>query len=619
MQLAKCRLWFLVSCLSCSLYAQPSATTETLKVVPPLVSFSGVISDVNGKPLTGVVGVTFALYAEQQGGTPLWLETQNVYPDKTGHYTVMLGSTSSSGIPSRIFASGEARWLGVQPQGQAEQPRVFVLSVPYAMEAANAQTVGGLPASAFVLAAPPSSSGVSAATQSEAAQPSVTGTTAVTTADGSVNAVPLWDSVSDITSSVMTQTGSGSTARIGIGTSKPGTTLDVNGTASVRGTLYLNSAGTATAGKGYNSRPQDFIASAYNSSTSAAVPQTFQWQAEPSGNDTGSPSGTLNLLFGSGSNAPGETGLKIGSNGRLTFAGGQSFPGTVTSVALSAPISDFTVSGSPVAGSGTLGLNWTVAPTNSSTANAIVKRNSTGGFSSGPIYATANSGAYPIAGYDFSSGSHGVDGYSGNGYGVYGTGVTGVYGSGSEDGDGVDAINDSGGYGLYSWTADGTGISAYFNGPTGHCAVFGDGGFVCTGSKSAVVPVNGGARQVALYAVEAPENWFEDFGSARLSHGEVVIRLEPTFAQTVNTEMNYHVFLTPRGECEGLYVAESDGAGFTVHELHHGTSNVAFDYRIVARRKGYENIRLADMTKRMGRPRPRIPAAAKQVKPAALK
>jgi hypothetical protein len=34
-----------------------------------------------------------------------------------------------------------------------------------------------------------------------------------------------------------------------------------------------------------------------------------------------------------------------------------------------------------------------------------------------------------------------------------------------------------------------------------------------------------------------------------------------------------------------------------VHELGGGKANVAFDYRIMARRKGYETVRLADKTK----------------------
>jgi hypothetical protein len=64
----------------------------------------------------------------------------------------------------------------------------------------------------------------------------------------------------------------------------------------------------------------------------------------------------------------------------------------------------------------------------------------------------------------------------------------------------------------------------------------------------------------------------------------------------VNTTRDYHVFLTPRGDCEGLYVSNVDSHSFTVRELRRGISNVEFDFRIVARRKGYENIRLADKT-----------------------
>src|SRR5580704_1401773 len=115
--------------------------------------------------------------------------------------------------------------------------------------------------------------------------------------------------------------------------------------------------------------------------------QTFRWQAEPVGNDTSTASGSLNLLYGSGGNPPAETGLRISSKGLFTFASGQTFPGTgsgtVKSVGLSASISDFTVTGSPVTSSGTLGLNWNIAPTNGNTPNAIVKRDASGNFTAG--------------------------------------------------------------------------------------------------------------------------------------------------------------------------------------------------------------------------------------------
>ncbi len=100
-----------------------------------------------------------------------------------------------------------------------------------------------------------------------------------------------------------------------------------------------------------------------------------------------------------------------------------------------------------------------------------------------------------------------------------------------------------------------------------------------------------------LSAIESPKNWFEDFGSAQLSAGAATVALEPDFAQTVNTGVEYHVFLTPNGDCKGLYVTRKMASSFEVHELGGGASSVSFDYRIVALRKKFENIRMQDHTK----------------------
>ena len=134
----------------------------------------------------------------------------------------------------------------------------------------------------------------------------------------------------------------------------------------------------------------------------------------------------------------------------------------------------------------------------------------------------------------------------------------------------------------------------------GCCDIDTSGDLFCTGSKSAVVPLNSD-RKVALYAVEAPENWFEDFGTSELRGGSAVISLDPAFRQTINADAGYHVFLTPKGDCQGLYVSQETPASFVVRELGGGRSNIAFDYRITARRKGYENIRLADLTEHINR------------------
>jgi hypothetical protein len=129
----------------------------------------------------------------------------------------------------------------------------------------------------------------------------------VTTTGGTANAIPLFTTATNIQSSILTQTG----------------TAGVN----VLGKLTLPATGVATATAGKNSRPEGFVASAFNSTTSTAVAQTFQLQAEPAGNNTAAASGTLNLLYGSGTAAATETGLKISNKGVITFASGQTFPG----------------------------------------------------------------------------------------------------------------------------------------------------------------------------------------------------------------------------------------------------------------------------------------------------
>src|SRR6202790_4941192 len=214
-----CCLFLLLVALSA--FGQQEATNNAA-VVPPLINFSGTLTDINGKPLTSIVGVTFFLYNDQQALSPLWLETQNVTPDKNGRYSVQLGSTSSTGLPADIFVAGEARWLGVQPQGQAEYPRVMLLSVPYALKAGDAQTIGGLPSSAFLLA--PSATGTRSSTRTAISTPLISGPV---TGSGTVNFLPLWDGVSDIISSALFQSGSAPTAMIGINTASPSATLDV--------------------------------------------------------------------------------------------------------------------------------------------------------------------------------------------------------------------------------------------------------------------------------------------------------------------------------------------------------------------------------------------------------
>jgi hypothetical protein len=651
----------------------PSAPGVSSPALPNLVSFNGTLKNSAGRPIQSITGVTFSLYAEEQGGgAPLWLETQNVTPDGTGRYTAQLGKNTS--LPASLFASGEARWLGVRMGGDPEQPRVLLVAVPYAMKAADADTVGGLPASAFVLAAP-ATNGVpiaSAASPSVALAASSATSSDVTTTGGTVNTLPLFTTATNVQNSVVTQTGSGSTAKIGINVAAPAATLDIKGGEYVRGTLTLPAIGNASATAGKNSQANLFISSAFNSSTGTPVNQKFQLQAEPINNNKASASGTLNLLYATGTNAPAETGLSINSKGQIAFAAGQTFPGvgtgTITSVGLTAPSSDFTVSGSPVTSSGTLALNWTVAPTGSTTANAIVKRDANGNFNGNVIGAATleaadvylsdslSVGGSSLSPFQVSTSANnaiGVSGFvrgtTGASYGVYGqtnssdldaagvygitissesAGVKGVqsFGSGTATGQSYSAGvwgDSQNGVGMLGTADDSNAVVGVNNSPTGyttayfdskstngaafvlytnsasfggHCSVDVKGNLACSGSTSALVPLDGGTRNVALSTIQSPQSWFEDFGSARLVNGVAVVHLDSDFIQTVNAEVDYKVFPVPDGDCKGLYVANKTATSFEVRELGGGTSNVSFDYRVTALRRNYENVRFADHT-----------------------
>jgi hypothetical protein len=116
------------------------------------------------------------------------------------------------------------------------------------------------------------------------------------------------------------------------------------------------------------------------------------------------------------------------------------------------------------------------------------------------------------------------------------------------------------------------------------------GNFSCLGTKSAAVPYGDGTLR-RLYSVESPESWFEDFGEGALKRGKARIMIAADFKRCIGRG-TLHVFLTPLGDCKGLYVRRRSAGGFDVQELGGGTSSLKFSYRIVAKRKGTENKRL---------------------------
>jgi hypothetical protein len=761
--------------------AQSAATAPQ---VPRLVKFSGTVQNFTANEAgsgivardsasvpTNVIGVTFSLYSQQTGGVALWSEVQNVRADNTGRYTVQLGSTRPEGLPVELFNTAQAQWLGVRQEGQAEQPRIMLLSVPYALEAADAETFGGKPPSAY-MSALNSGAGVNSIGTTLGRN----GKQAPAGGGGTTNYIALWTSSTNLGDSVMYQ----SSNNIGIGTTSPGypltvsgnntgaiisvtqagsgigvnaysystsgggtavlgktqgksgigvrgeslastgDTIGVYGTAdsdagvAVQGTVISatgdtvgvqgNSAsdagvgvygfvsattGTTVAVQGITKSPDGIGVSGSASSTSGSnfgvqgdsdSPEgvgVYGNASASSGDTTGvyglvqssEGDGVLGSAVAASGNAAGvrgvstsdsgtgvygeasdtsgdvagvygttaspagqavyghntgESGMSIGVYGVSDSASGVAILGasTTTSAGAYGVVGN---SASPTGGgmggsnTSTTGIAYGVIGETMSTSGFGVagKAQATTGASTGVVGQTASSTGFGVVGNATSTegGSYGVAGMVGSpeGTGVYGTGV----GASEEGGTVTDRplgawgdTNQEGGIGVLGTADDTIAVAGYNNanvatgsfqndettnigspvlathGPhfAGICLMDVSGNLACNGTKSAVVPVDGGTRQVALYAVEAPENWFEDAGSARLSHGSAVVRFEPTFAQTINGGVAYHVFLTPKGDCKGLYVTNETADGFEVagtrrrhseHRLrlsHHGAT-----------------------------------------------
>ena len=238
-----------------------------------------------------------------------------------------------------------------------------------------------------------------------------------------------------------------------------------------------------------------------------------------------------------------------------------------------------------------------------------------------------------VGGFSDAENGTGVSGTvtSDAGYGVFGEsrGGSAMYGLDTEGGTAVYA-NSPSGVGVESQSGDDAGIftsshgvgvnatgttigvsaavsstSSYpFVASTSGSTVFqvdGKGDVSYTGSLEPTTSMRDGSSATAFGAkTTAPT--LEDTGTAQLVGGASAVRLDPTFAATIDPSTPYRVFLTPGGDSRGLYVANKSAVGFVVRESQGGRSSMSFDYRIVAAPIGHARDRMA----RIGRDTPSV-------------
>ena len=175
--------------------------------VPRVMWYSGVFRPVTTQLIASVEQVTVAVYRDRDGGDVMWQETQNVAMEAGGRYNLLMGATSPDGLPADLFTSGEARWIGItfNRPGEVEQPRIPMASVPYALKAADADTLGGLPASAY-LRADTSKSASTDGLSSQGSEAAASSDVSVLTA-GTPGYVGLFTDSANLGNSVLFQSG----------------------------------------------------------------------------------------------------------------------------------------------------------------------------------------------------------------------------------------------------------------------------------------------------------------------------------------------------------------------------------------------------------------------------
>jgi hypothetical protein len=448
-------LTLLLAAPSVTAQTSTSNATATSALVPRLIRMSGTLNTPSPASAAGsVVNVTFSLYQEETGGTSLWQETQNVEVDATGHYTALLGTTQAEGLPIDLFTSAQAQWLGVRPEGQGEQPRIMLVSVPFALKAGDAETLGGKPASAYVTAAPLATNStvginstalVSGISEKGISLPHPLSSHPLdVSGSGTANYLSLWTSSSILGTSGIYQ--NPSNGDLGIGTTHPSSALEVQsvgstsifgGTAnsSQRGVFGVNIAESGTQAAG--------VLGQTSSTSGYAVV----------GNATASTGGTVGVygtaLSPTGTGVYGTTSSATGQNAGVSGVSNspEGFGVLGTSSSLTGPGTGASGTANSPDGIGVLGSNVAT----SGSANGVL----------GSSDSTSGVGVYGLAGATTGAG-FGVEGTTAtpNGSGVYGfvnsptaigvtgdnnatTGLaTGVYGlSASPSGYGVYALN----------------------------------------------------------------------------------------------------------------------------------------------------------------------------------
>ena len=105
-----------------------------------------------------------------------------------------------------------------------------------------------------------------------------------------------------------------------------------------------------------------------------------------------------------------------------------------------------------------------------------------------------------------------------------------------------------------------------------------------------------------LHTISSPNSEIYLSGTGRLTDGMATVQFGYPYNELITTDIPITVVVTPTGDCNGIYVVETDAQGFRVKELNNGKSNVGFNWVAIGREKGWQerkDLKLANATPRL--------------------
>lgn len=409
-------------------------------------------------------------------------------------------------------------------------------------------------------------------------------------------------------------------SQVGVGTTTPNGALDVS--SSINGFVPPRVALTATNAQAPVLNPQGGVIPAgtivWNTATSGASPNNvapglYYWNGTRWVAFAGSPGGLDWSLTGNSGTTAGTNFLGTTDTQDIRFHTNNTERARILSGGtLGVNSVGTTYSQITVVGAGT--NDGVAASANDNVANGFWGRNA---HASGTAIIGATNGLggiYPTKGA-------GIAGSGVNGYGIYASTGNGAPNNTSHAGNAAGAFtldsdnnsttNNDSAYAIIAGkddVDDGSGsyrslFGGYFRGGVSngsyayvaikhrHSNAGGNGGtttdykILGNGSVSSLIPDENKKPRI-MYAPEAPEILFQDFGVGKLVNGTCTINIDPILAKNIHVDEKYplKVFIQLEGDCNGVYVTNKSANGFTVKELQNGNSNVSFSWQIVANR-----------------------------------